>query len=317
MANAGPATSYGADGWTLQAEALLSDIFAAPLRACFVASGTASNALALALLCPPTGGILCHAQAHINCDERGAPEFFSHGGKLLPLPGDHGRLDEQIVTQYLQNVDEGFVHATPPKAMSLSNLTEVGTCYRPEQIGQLAKQANDAGLGVHLDGARFGNALAFLGTRPAELSWGNGIDILSFGLTKTGAIGAEAVILFGENIERFDELEARRKRAGHMPPKQRFISAQFLAMLENDLWLQTAMHANQMAVLLSTGLQTAKVDILHPVEGNEVFAKLSANQISQLRDGGVAFYCWPDGSARFVSSWNTTKQEIDKTLALL
>jgi len=316
-ANAGPAVSYGDDGWTLQAEALLSDMFEAPLRASFVNSGTACNALALALLSPPTGGIVCHSQAHINCDERGAVEFYSHGAKLLTLTGKHGRIDAKSLQALLQSVDESFVHAIPPKAISISNLSEAGTCYSPRQVSELTRIAKSAGLTTHMDGARLSNALAFLAVRPADITWGSGIDILSFGLTKTGAMAAEAVILFGEAIDKFDELQARRKRAGHLPPKQRFIAAQIIAMLENDLWLETATHANQMAKLLEEGLRNSKVSILHPVEGNEVFAQLSPNQTSQLQDGGVAFYTWPDGSARFVTNWDTDKSEIDKALMLL
>jgi threonine aldolase len=316
-ANAGPAVSYGADGWTLQAEALLSDMFEAPLRASFVSSGTACNALALSLLCPPTSGIICHPQAHINCDERGAVEFYSHGAKLLTTRGEHGRIDARSLQVLLQSVDESFVHAIPPKSISLSNLSESGTCYSPKQVSELTKLAKSSGLTTHMDGARLANALACLSVRPADITWGSGIDVLSFGLTKTGAMAAEAVILFGKAIDKFDELQARRKRAGHLPPKQRFIAAQIIALLENNLWLETASHANQMAKTLQDGLLNAGVDILHPVEGNEVFAQLSPNQTSQLRDGGVAFYSWQDGSARFVTNWNTTKTEIDKALVLL
>lgn len=316
-ANAGPAVSYGADGWTLQAEALLSDMFEAPLRASFVSSGTACNALALSLLCPPTFGVICHPQAHINCDERGAVEFFSHGAKLLTITGEHGRLDPENLQRLLQSVDESFVHAIPPKAISISNLSEAGTCYSPKQVSELAGLAKSFGLTTHMDGARLANALAFLAVRPADITWGSGVDILSFGLSKTGAMAAEAVILFGEAIDKFDELQARRKRAGHLPPKQRFIAAQIIAMLENNLWLETASHANQMAKLLQDRLLNAGIHLLHPVEGNEIFAQLSPNQTSQLQESGVAFYSWPDGSARFVTSWDTTKTEIDKALVLL
>ncbi len=316
-ANSGPAVSYGADGWTLQAEAMLSDLFEFNLRASFVSSGTASNALALSLLCPPTGGIICHEQAHINCDERGAPEFFSHGARLMPLTGLHGRIKAQVLQQKLQETDESFVHATPPKALSISNLTESGCCYTPEQITSLAQMAKTAGLGVHMDGARLVNAMAFLKARPADLTCKAGVDVLSLGFTKAGAMGAEAVILFGSNADMFDDFEARRKRAGHMPPKQRFVAAQVVALLQNNLWLELAEHANTMAQKLRDGLLEQGICILHPVEGNEVFARLSADQTSQLRDGGAAFYSWPDGSARLVTNWSTKHSEISSALALL
>ena len=316
-ANAGPAPSYGGDRWTAQAEADLSEMFETPLRASFVSSGTASNALALALLCPPTGGIVCHAAAHINCDERGAVEFFTHGAKLHPLDGDHGRISVPILQAYLQSVDESFVHAIPPKALSISNLSEAGTHYSPKQIATLSTLAKEFGLGVHMDGARLANALAFSKTRPADISWASGVDILSFGFGKTGAMAAETVLLFGDKMDLLPQLEARRKRAGHMLPKQRFVAAQIIAMLENQLWLETATHANDMAATLAEGLQNSGIAILHPVEGNEVFSALSPEQISKFRGGGATFYAWPDGSARFVTSWNTTKAEIDAVLALL
>ncbi|PHR62868.1 MAG: threonine aldolase [Robiginitomaculum sp.] len=317
QANAGPAASYGDDGWTLQAEALLSDLFEAPLRAGFIASGTASNALALGLLCPPTGGVICHQHAHIYCDERGAVEFFSHGAKLLPLTGEHGRMSPEALQDILQKVDERFVHAIPPKALSLSNLNESGCVYSAKQTARLASIAHDHGLSVHVDGARLVNALAFTGAKPAELTWASGVDVLSFGLTKTGAMGAETILLFGANAERFDELEARRKRAGHMPPKQRFVAAQIIALLEDRLWLELAAHANEMAAALADGLQNLGVPLLHPVEGNEVFAALTADQSAKLQEGGAAFHVWPDGSARFVTCWNTEPEEISKALALL
>ncbi|VAV92950.1 Low-specificity L-threonine aldolase [hydrothermal vent metagenome] len=317
LANAATVASYGADDWTKKAEAMLSDLFEAPLRASFVSSGTASNALALATLCPPTGGIIAHPQAHINCDERGAVEFYSAGAKILPVAGDHGRINPALLDEMLQKVDENFVHAIPPKALCLSNLTEAGTGYSPAQVASLSGLAKAKGLGVHMDGARLANALAFYRVRPADITWASGVDILSFGLSKTGAMAAETILLFSEHIEQFEQLEARRKRGGHMPPKQRFVAAQVIAMLENDLWLETASHANLMAQKLETGLQNAGITILHPVEGNEVFARLSLQQTSHLQENGAAFYAWPDGSVRFVTSWNTSLAQIEQLLVLL
>ncbi len=316
-ANHDTAPSYGADPWTNKAKNALCDLFETDLAVTFVNSGTAANALALSLLCPPDGAILCHENAHINRDERGAPEFFTHGGKLLLLSGDHDRIFEDGLKAALKTIDRNFVHETPADVLSLSQLSEAGTAYDRALVSTLCAMAHEAGLHTHMDGARFANALANTGASPADMTWRAGVDVLSFGFTKNGAMGAEAVVLFGQHAKLFSSLEARRKRSGHMPPKQRYISAQVLAMLDNDLWLNLARHANAMASQLAEGFERSGAVLKHPVQGNEIFVCLKEGQETQLRAAGAQFYGWLDGSARFVTSWHTDPSDIQRALAAL
>jgi threonine aldolase len=306
----GPAASYGADTWTKAAREALCKVFETDLEVWFVASGTAANALALSILCPPHGAVLCHEEAHIQTDERGAPEFFMGGGKLSLLPGAHGRVDMAVLKSRIAANNPNFVHETPLHVLSLSNLTECGAAYRPFEIAERASLARQAGLAVHLDGARFANALASTGAKPSEMSWRSGVDVLSFGATKNGGAGCEAIILFGAARQRLHELQVRAKRAGHMPPKMRFLGAQMTAYLENDLWLQLAHHANAAAAALGEALVKAGAELAHPIDGNEVFAILPEGAADRLSAAGARFYRWPGGSHRFVCSWATEPAEI-------
>lgn len=310
-ANEGYAASYGNDPLTSRLQAHLSELFETHIELVLTTSGTASNALALAVLCPPHGMILCHEEAHIHRDERGAPEFFTGGGKLLPLPGEHARIDADHLFRVLEAWPQDFVHTTPPKALSISNLNESGCLYSPDDLAALTGPARQRGLGVHFDGARYANALASSGYHAADLSWRAGADILCLGATKNGAIGAEAVVLFGEARDQLVELQARQKRSGHMGPKARFIAAQMLAWFKDDLWLELARLANTAAQDIAAALRASRgAEILHPVEGNEVFARLDDHLAEQLNNSGVGFYQWPDGSARFVASWSTSDDEL-------
>lgn len=306
----GPAPSYGNDPWTKAARDALCEVFETDLDIWLVSSGTAANALALSILCPPHGATLCHEEAHIERDERGAPEFFTGGGKLALLPGAHARIDLAALKQRLAYNNPGFVHETPVHALSLSNLTESGAAYRPFEIAERAALAREAGLAVHLDGARLANALVSTGAKPAEMSWRAGVDVLSFGATKNGGAGCEAIILFGAARSRLHELQIRAKRAGHMPPKMRFLGAQMTAYLKDGLWLQLAHNANSAATALSQALVKAGAELTHPVDGNEVFAKLPPGAADRLSKAGATFYPWPDGSHRFVCSWATTPEEV-------
>jgi len=315
-ANTGFEASYGADAISARVEARLKEIFETELKVLFAVSGTASNSLALSVLCPNHGAILCHDEAHIHRDERGAPEFFTGGGKLIPLHGDHARISLDALDRALAEIPEGFVHSSPVRVLSLSNLTESGSAYTPAQVAERADRVHQRPAFVHMDGARFANALASLGCSPAELTWKAGVDALCFGATKNGALGAEAVILFPSVMDRFEELQARQKRAGHMAPKMRFLAAQFEAWLADDLWLDLARSANVQAARLAAGLGAIDgVDILHPVAGNEVFAHMPEALAERLRAAGAGFYAWPDGSARFVTSWCTQASEIDGLLS--
>jgi len=316
-ANSGYAASYGNDTLTAELKDRLSSLFETDLEVVLTTSGTASNALALSVLCPPHGMILCHDVAHIHRDERGAPEFFTGGGKLLPLRGDHARIDPAELESALAQWPQDFVHAPPPKVLSLSNLNESGCRYSVGDLNALTSLANASGLGVHFDGARFANALVSSGESAAAMSWQAGADILCLGATKNGALGAEAILLFGEARARLSELQARQKRAGHMGPKARYIAAQMLAWLRDDLWLDLARHANSAAAEIADILRKAGADILHPVDGNEVFARMDDDLAEQLLAGGAGFYQWPDGSARLVASWSTSDEEIRAIEALV
>ena len=315
-ANAGPAPSYGADKWTAAARAALADVFETDLDMWLVPSGTAANALALSLICPPHGAIACHEEAHIERDERGAPEFYTGGAKLALLPGAHAKIDLAALKARLDASRAGFVHEVPVCALSLSNLTESGAAYTVSEIAERAALARPHGH-VHLDGARFANALVTTGATPAELSWKAGISLMSFGATKNGAIGCEAILLFSEARKFAPDLMARAKRAGHMPPKMRFLGAQMAAYLKDGLWLDLARRSNASATRLADGLVKAGGELAHPVDGNEVFCRLPAGAAERLSAAGASFYPWPGGSHRFVCSWATTDAEIDAAIRAL
>ncbi len=309
-ANGGPQPSYGADSFVAAARAALCEVFETELDVWFTASGTAANALALAAMCPPTHAILCHEEAHIERDERGAPEFFSGGAKLSLLPGDHARIDPATLNRRLAANDPNFVHETPLRVLSLSNLTESGAAYDCAAVAEMSAAAHRAGLLVHLDGARFANVVAASGRSPAELSWKAGVDVMSFGATKNGALGCEAILLFGEARALHRDLLVRAKRSGHMPPKMRFLGAQMSAYLKDGLWLDLASTANQAARSLAEALRSAGASLRHPVDGNEVFADLAPGQAAALKAAGARFLPWIDGSHRFVCSWSTRPDEV-------
>ncbi len=307
-ANTGMASSYGADEGTARVKALLQETFEADLEVLLVSSGTAANALALALLCPPTGAIACHEEAHIERDERGAPEFYTGGGKLRLLTGEHARIDPQALEAALAANQPDFVHETPLAALSITNLTESGAAYPVEDVRRLCGMAKGHRLGVHLDGARFANVVAASGATPAEQSSKSGVDILTLGFTKTGAMACEAIILFGDSRDRYSELLARAKRAGHLTAKMRYLAAQASALLEDGLMFELAETANAAARDLADIL-IARFDagLAHPVDGNEVFVHLPPAAETRLRDAGLAFYPWIDGSSRFVCNWTMTE----------
>lgn len=318
-ANHGSASSYGADDITAQLRQTLADVFeTGAFEVWICASGTASNALALSVMCSPTGAIACHREAHIERDERGAPEFFTGGAKLRLLPGHGARIEETALRDALAHNNPAFVHETPLETLSLTNLTECGTAYSVDVITHYAALAKAAGLNVHLDGARLANALVSTGASPAEMSWKAGIDVLTLGLTKTGAIGCELILLFGDMTARMAELRARAKRSGHMPPKMRFLAAQASAMFKDDLWLTLATQANQTARDLANRLCALPgVQLAYPADGNEVFCHLPPDLAARFDRAGVKYYPWPGGSHRFVCSWATPQADLDALGALL
>lgn len=316
----GPAMAYGADRQTDRARDMIREIFEAPKAAVhFVATGTAANALSLATLCPPWGSIWCHDKAHIEEDECGAPEFYTGGAKLVKIPGVHGRMELPALEKAIRVAAGASVHNVQKGALSITQATEAGTVYSVAEIEALAGAAKAAGVPVHLDGTRLANALAATGASPAEMSWKAGVDILCLGFTKNGAPAAEAVILFDES--RAGEFELRRKRAGHLFSKMRFITAQVEAMLEDGNWLRFASHANAMAKRLEAGLGGVPgVKLVHPVEANLIFADipLAAHEAAVAK--GAAYHSLPgEGhvTARLVASHATREEDVDALVEAL
>ncbi len=311
-ANRGTAPSYGGDDLTERVGLLLKDVFETnDLDFFLCASGTAANALALSIMCSSTGAVLCHEEAHIERDERGAPEFYTGGGKLRLLPGAEGKIDEAALRLALARIDRSFVHETPAEVLSLTNLTECGTAYEAQRIAEYSGLAAQAGLTTHLDGARLANALVSTGVSPADMTWRVGIDVLTFGLTKTGAIGCEIIILFGDMRSQIQLLRANAKRGGHLPPKARFLAAQAAALLEDELWLELAAKANRSAQRVSDILtNNPEASLAYPVDGNEVFVHLPEGLAERLSTANCKFYPWPGGSHRFVCSWMTSDEDI-------
>ncbi|MCW5749292.1 MAG: low specificity L-threonine aldolase [Alphaproteobacteria bacterium] len=317
----GPLSSYGDDPLTARVVQRLRTAFGhETLLAYPVATGTAANALALSCLTPPWGVIYCHPAAHVQVDEAGAPELFSGGAKLQPVDGPAGKIDPDALAAVLAQDVKGVVHHPQPAAISITQATECGASYTPDEVRALSALARRHGLALHMDGARLGNALAHLGCTPASVTWQAGVDVLSFGATKNGALGAEAVVFF--DPARAAEFEFRRKRGGHLFSKMRLLSAQLDAYLENDLWLANARHANDMAARLEAGLSPLNsVRLLYPRQANELFVALPDAIAERLRAAGAKFYPWPsdrpgEHAWRFVTSFATTPAQVARVLAV-
>lgn len=320
-ANAGPAPAYGADEWTARARSLLSSMFEREVTVYFVATGSAANALALAAYARPGGVVFCHEDAHIARDEAGAPGLFAPQ-MLDPLDGRAGRIDPEHLTERLGHYAPGSVHGGRPVSISLTNVNEIGQCYAPADVAGLAEIAKSRGMAVHMDGARFANALAYLGASPADLTWRAGVDILSLGLTKTGGWCAEAVVLFDTGLAQ--DTAFRHKQAAMLFSKNRFAAAQFCALLEDGHALQLAEHANRMAATLADRLADAGAPPVFPPQSNEVFTFLTNAAANRLGAAGIAAYPWDTRSAylpvppdkemtlhRFVASYRTTEADVD------
>ncbi len=312
----GPLAAYGADELTARMEKRVAEVFERDVAVFLVATGSAANALALSMLSPPFGRIFVHPGAHAQTDECGAPEFFTGGAKLHPVAGAHGKIAPADLEAAIASVGKD-PHWAPPTAMSVTQVTEAGTVYAASELGALGEVAKRHKLGFHLDGARFGNALASRNASPAEMSWKAGVDILSFGGTKNGCLALEAVMLFDK--AKAEEMAYRRMRGGHLFSKMRFFSAQMEAYLAGDLWLRTARRSNAMAKRLAEGLATVPgAEILHPVDANEIFVKLPKAVIDGLEAEGVRFYRWTNDAfpmIRLVASFETTTEEVDTLLA--
>lgn len=319
-ANDGPAPAYGGDDLTARVQAKFSEIFERDCAVYFVATGGAANGLALSVMTPPYGMILCHEESHVQMDECAGPEFFTGGAKLLPVAGQGGKMTVKAVKKTLAGFPHRPPHGAPASVLSLTQGAECGTVYSFGELKALCDAAHGAGLSVHMDGARFANAVAALDVTTAELSWKAGVDVLCFGGTKNGCLAAEAVVFFDPDMAK--DFEFRRKRAGHLWSKMRFIAAQFDAYLENGLWLELAAHANTMAQKLSDGLGAIDgVEISYPTEINEVFACFPDGVAEKLREQGSAFYPWvtPSDPAagrmqRLICSFRTTEAEVEQFL---
>jgi threonine aldolase len=323
-ANTGYALSYGNDDCTKRVEKKFAEIFEHEVAVFLVPTGTAANALALAHLTPPWGAVLCHEGAHIATDECGAPEFFGGGTKLVGLTGDGAKVSADTLRAALEQGAWGGPHHVSPSVLSLSQATECGTIYRVAEVKELADIAHARGVAVHMDGARLGNALARMNVSLAEITWKAGVDVLSFGATKGGAMGAEAMIFF--DPKRGANMQDRRKRGAALLSKLRFIAVQMEAYLESDLWLKLARHANDMADALAAGLTAAGAKPAWPVEANEVFAPLTVEADQRLKAAGAMYHPWPSAGlnigagkvlVRLVTSFQTTKEDVDKFLATM
>jgi threonine aldolase len=320
VARQGSAMPYGEDDLTRRVERRFAELFERDVAVFFVATGTAANALALSVLVPPYGAVYVHPASHLALDECGAPEFFSGGARLVEIPGPQGKLGPERVARELARGAKGVVHHSQPAAISLTQATECGTVYTPAEIAALSELAHAQGLALHMDGARFANAVISLGCSPADVTWRAGVDALSFGATKNGAFAAEAVLLFSKTLA--EAFGYRRKRSGHLFSKMRFLSAQLDAYLEGGLWLRNAAHANRMAQRLAAGLGGIPgLRTLYPVQANEIFLSLPEHLITTLQSRGFRFYRWetPEGEQgpciRLVTAFDTPAASVDSLIA--
>ena len=312
--NEGAASAYGEDEWSKRLDEAFSALFEREVRVFTVASGTAANAICVASLTQPWGAVLCHREAHIECDECGAAEFYSGGAKLVLIDGEAARISVAALQEAIARNERG-IHSVKPAVLSVSQTTERGAVYTPAELAALGQAAKTAGLGVHMDGARFGNAVAALGCKPADITWRAGVDMLSFGATKNGAIAAEAIVCF--DPARAEEIARRRKRSGHLLSKGRFVAAQLLSYLDGDFWLKLARRSNALAAKLG---EAANGYLTHPVQSNQVFIKPGPEALAKLRAAGAEFYDWgapQSGEARLVVSWNQSEADIAALAKLL
>ncbi len=313
QANRGHVPGYGDDVWTARASDLIRQVFETHCEVFFVFNGTAANSLSLSHLCQSYHSILCHELAHIETDECGAPEFFSNGTKILLLGGEDGKIAPAAIERAVMRRTD--IHYPKPRIVSVTQATEVGTVYTPDELDRIAAMARKLGLRLHMDGARLANAIASLGVAPKELTWKAGIEVLSFGGTKNGGLIGEAVVFF--NIDLAHEFEYRCKQAGHLASKMRFLSAPWVGMLTGDAWLKHARHANHMAALLEKRLlEIEGVRTLFPRQANSVFVQLPDGAAERMHELGWKFYTFIGaGGCRFMCSWDTQEQDIQDFVA--
>ena len=300
-----PDTTYDGDALSKRLDGDFSDLFGTEVAALWVASGTAANSLALAALVQPHQAVICHEEAHIQADEAGAPEFYTGGAKLFLAKGAGAKLDPAGIDALADSI-RSDVHQAQPVAISITNATEYGLVYTPQEVAAIGDVAKRRGLALHMDGARFANAVAALGASPADLTWRAGVDVLSFGFIKNGGMSAEALIFFKPELAAASRY--RRKRAGHLLSKGRFAAAQLLAMLDDGVWLRNARAANAAAAHIANA---ARDRLLYEVEANEIFLRLTTAEAAALRDKGFQFYDWTPGVARLVCSWDQPAEQIE------
>ena len=300
-------TAYDGDAWSGRLDGAFSDLFERPVRALWVTTGTAANCLALAALCPPHGAILCHRDSHIEADEAGAPGFFTHGAKLTLLEGAGAKITPDAVEAACARV-RADVHQVQPAALSITNASEYGLAYHAAEVGALGEVAKRRRLGFHMDGARFANAIASTGDSPADVTWRAGVDALSFGFVKNGGMSSEALIFFKPELA--EATLVRRKRSGHLLSKGRYQAAQLLALIEDGRWLTNARAANAAARALADAAGRAR--LVHPVEANELFVRMTPAEAARLRAGGFDFYDWAPGEVRLVTSWDQDMAAVER-----
>jgi len=303
-------TAYDGDALSARLNGAFSDLFETPVEALWVPTGTAANCIALAAYVRPWQSVLCHAEAHIEVDECGAPGFFTGGAKLTLLEGDGAMVSAGAVDAAMGAIRKD-VHQVQPALISITNASEYGRAWRPDGVAMLGDAARRHGLSLHMDGARFANAVAHVGCAPADVTWRAGVNALSFGCAKNGGMNAEALLFFGPVPDGVKEL---RKRSGHLQSKGRFLAAQLLAMVEGGLWLENARAANAAAATIAAA---AGPRLLHPVEANEIFLTLSAEEAAQLRAAGFDFYDWGEGAARLVTSWHHSAADVEPLAAAI
>ena len=312
-ANEGDSTPYGNDQISTELQDKFSEIFEKEVIVFPTASGTAANALALATMTPSFGNVYCHKLSHINTDECGAPEFYTGGGKLVTLNGVKGKITAEELDQAISG--KGIVHHTQPSSVSITQVCETGEVYQLDEIKKISEVTHKHNLSIHMDGARFANALVSLNATPAEMTWKSGIDVLSFGATKNGCIAAEAIIFFKKDL--VGNVAFLMKRAGHLLSKMRFVSAQLDAYISNDVWLRNAKQANKMGKKLSDGLKDhSDINLAYPTEANEVFATFPRNKIDHLNSEGYQINEdeWDGKAVRLVAAWNTQDTDVDHLL---
>ncbi len=307
--NEGHVPSYGDDHWTERASNRIREVFERECEVFFVFNGTAANSLSLASLCQSYHSILCHQSAHVETDECGAPEFFSNGTKLLLLSGADGKIDPASIEPMVKRRLD--IHYPKPKVVSVTQATEVGTVYTPTELGAIGEVARRLGLSLHMDGARFANAVSSLGVSPRQITWEVGVDVLCFGGTKNGAPVGDAVVFF--NKELAFEFDYRCKQAGQLASKMRFLAAPWVGMLEGGAWLKRAAHANAMAALLQSKVETIPgVRLLFPREANSIFLELPKDVIAALHGRGWRFYTFiGEGGCRFMGTWDTQESDVE------